>query len=236
MGKSYRQHQRTDKLFNKMVSFSNTQKILSETLIWVQFSTALVALFHFPTLKKSYWKWFIIYCCAIFLMEAFAKWGLKNYPSYISTYYDFFVIPIEFVFFYWLYAVKSLKRQKLFWIITGLFCISFLPYFTIIHKPGMMLSLSYTVGTVLLMFLVILEIFKQIKSEKILLFHTNYMFYINIGIMLFYVGTLPFFSFYNLLLNESNLWSNYYTFFLIANHLMYLLFTAAFIWGKPNIY
>jgi len=219
-----------------MVLFSNTQKILSETLIWVQFSTALVALFHFLALKKSYWKWFIVYCCAIFLMEAFAKWGLKYYPSYISTYYDFFVIPIEFIFFYWLYAVKSLNRQKLFWIITGLFCISFLPYFTIIHKPGMMLSLSYTVGTVLLMFLVILEIFKQIKSEKILLFHTNYMFYINIGIMLLYVGTLPFFSFYNLLLNESNLWSNYYTFFLIANHLMYLLFTAAFIWGKPNIY
>lgn len=236
MVKSYLQHRRTDKLSNQMVVFSNTQKILSETLIWVQLLTALVASFHFPALKKTHWKWFVVYCCAIFLMEAVAKWGLKMYPSYISTYYDFFVIPTEFVFFYWLYAVNSLNNQKLFWIITGLFGISFLPYFTIIHKPGMMLSLSYTVGTVLLMLLVILEIFKQIKSEKILLFHTNYMFYINIGIMLLYVGTLPFFSFYNLLLNEANLWSNYYTFFLIANHLMYLLFTAAFIWGKPNIY
>jgi len=219
-----------------MVLFSNTQKLLSELLIWVQLLTALVAIFHLTELKNSHWKWFAGYCCAIFLMEAFAKWGLKNHPSYISKYYDFFVIPVEFVFFYWLYAVKSLNRPKLFWGIVGVFAVSFLPYFTIIHKPGMMLSLSYTVGTVLLMLLVILEILKQIKSEKILLFRSNYMFYINIGIILLYVGTLPFFSFYNLLLNEPQLWGAYYTFFLIANNLMYLLFSAAFIWGKPSIY
>lgn len=219
-----------------MVVFSPTQKLLSEVLIWVQLSTAIVALFHLPQLKNSHWKWLTFYCCAVFLMEAFAKWVLKHHPSSISRYYDFFVIPVEFLFFYWLYAIKSLNRPKLFWIIVGIFCLSFLPYFTIIHKPGMMLSMSYTVGTVLLMLLVILEILKQIKSEKILLFHTNYMFYINIGIVLFYVGTMPFFSFYNLLLSEPGLWSAYYTFFLVANNLMYLLFTAAFIWGKPNIY
>lgn len=215
---------------------TSAQKILSESLIWLQFLTALVALYHYPKLKKSYWKWFIVYCCSIFIMEAFAKWGLKNYPTYISKYYDYFVIPIEFLFFYWLYAIKSLNKQKLFWALIVLFCISFLPYLITIQKPGMMLSLSYTVGTVLLMFLVILELFKQIKSEKILLFRTNFMFYINIGIIVLYVGTLPFFSFYKLLLNEPNLWSNYYTFFLCANHIMYLLFTAAFIWGKPNTY
>ncbi len=216
-----------------MASF---QALLGETLIWVELSAAFVALKHWPKLKNSYWKWFIIYLCIIFLVEAFSKWGLKNHPSYRVYLYDFFGIPIQFLFFYWVYAIKSLKNRKLFWICTLLYCASFLPYFTLFTKGNIVYSLSYTVGNVMLMLLVFLEIFKQIKSEKILLFRENFMFYINIGIMIFYIGTLPFFSFYGLIFKNQNLWLHYYIFFMIANHIMYLLFISAFIWGKPNTY
>jgi hypothetical protein len=212
------------------------QKILGETLIWLQFFAAIIALLYLPKLKNSYWKWFSVYLCIIFLVEAFSKWGLSTHPSYRAYLYDFFGIPIQFLFFYWVYALKSLKNKKLFWVCIALYCLSFLPYFTLFTKKNIVYSLSYTVGNILLMFMVFLEIFKQIKSEKILLFRVNFMFYINIGIMLFYIGTLPFFSFYGLILKNHTLWSNYYTFFMVANHIMYLLFIAAFIWGKPNTY
>ena len=214
----------------------NIQNILRETLIWVQLIAAIVALLHWSKLKNSYWKWFVIYLCTLFLIEAFSKWGLNNNPSYRAYLYDFLGIPIQFLFFYWLYAVKSLKNYRVFWTCTLLYSLSFLPYFMLFAKGSIVFSLSYTVGNVLLMLMVFLEIFKQIKSEKILLFRSNFMFYINIGIMLFYIGTLPFFSFYGLILRDENLWLNYYIFFMVANHIMYLLFICAFVWGKPNTY
>ncbi len=212
------------------------QAVLRDTLIWIELTAAIVALLYWPKLKKSYWKWFIVYLCTIFLVEAFSKWGLQNKPTYRVYLYDFFGIPAQFLFFYWLYAVKSLKNYTLFWICTLLYGFSFLPYFTLFAKESIVFSLSYTVGNVLLMLLVFLEIFKQIKSEKILFFRSNFMFYINIGIMFFYIGTLPFFSFYGLILKDIEFWNNYYVFFMIANHVMYLLFICAFIWGKPNTY
>ena len=214
----------------------NIQTILRETLIWVQLIAAIVALMHWSKLKNSYWKWFVIYLCTVFLIEAFSKWGLRNSPSSRVYLYDFFGIPIQFLFFYWLYAIKSLKNYRLFWVCILLYSISFLPYFMLFTKGSIVFSLSYTVGNILLMWMVFLEILKQIKSEKILLFRSNFMFYINIGIMLFYIGTLPFFSFYGLILKNENLWLNYYIFFMVANHIMYLLFICAFVWGKPSTY
>ena len=210
--------------------------ILRESLIWLQFATVIVALFHWSKLKGSYWKWFIFYLCIIFLVEAFSKWGLQGRPTARVYLYDFFGIPIQFLFFYWLYAIKSLKSPALFWVCISVYGISFLPYFTLFAKESIVYSLSYTVGNVLLMLMVFLEIFKQIQSEKILLFRSNFMFYINIGIMLFYIGTLPFFSFYGLILKDIVFWNSYYVFFMVANHIMYLLFISAFIWGKPNTY
>lgn len=212
------------------------QAILRETLIWLELIAALIALLHWPKLKNSYWKWFIIYLCVLFFVEAFSKWGLENNPNYRMYLYDFFGIPLQFLFFYWLYAIKSQKSYLLFWLCTFLYGLSFLPYFTLFAKESIVFSLSYTVGNVLLMLLVFLEIFKQIKSEKILLFRSNFMFYINIGIMIFYIGTLPFFSFYGLILKDLQFWTGYYIFFMVANHIMYLLFISAFVWGKPNTF
>lgn len=212
------------------------QVILRETIVWVELTAAIVALSYWSKLKNSHWKWFVIYLSIIFLVEAFSKWGLMSNPTQRVYLYDFFGIPIQFLFFYWLYAVKSLRNYTLFWVCTLLYGISFLPYFTLFAKESIVYSLSYTVGNVLLMLMVFLEIFKQIQSEKILLFRSNFMFYINIGIMLFYIGTLPFFSFYGLILKQPHFWNGYYIFFMVANHIMYSLFICAFIWGKPNTY
>lgn len=212
------------------------QVLLGTTLIGLQFITAVIALMHWNRLRNTYWKWFIIYLGTIFIIEAFSRWGLKAHPEYRAYLYDFLGIPIQFLFFYWLYAAKSLASKRLFLGCLVIYLVSFLPYFTLFAKGNIVYSFSYTVGNVLLMILVFLEILKQIKSDKILLFRENFMFYINIGIMIFYIGTLPFFSFYGLILKNKALWLNYYTFFMMANHVMYLLFISAFTWGKPNTY
>ncbi|AWG20559.1 hypothetical protein FFWV33_02930 [Flavobacterium faecale] len=93
-------------------------------------------------------------------------------------------------------------------------------------------SINNSTGAFLLLIMVILEFIKQIKSDSILFYKENKMFYINIGVILFYIGTMPFMGLYNYILKVPEIWNNYYIYFMLSNCVMYLLFAASYIWGK----
>jgi len=210
------------------------QPEISTLLLWIQFLTAIIAIAYYKKVKESYWKWFIVYLIYVFLIEKFGDTLFRFIHLKKENYFAFIGIPIEFLFFYWLYAMQSLKSKKIFYSFSFLYFLSFIPVELFFEKIKIVYSFNYTIGSFLLMILVFLEFKKQIQNDDILAFPENKMFYINIGIMLFYVGTLPFFSLYHLLLKEPEIWNIYYLYFLISNCIMYLLFTASFIWGKQK--
>lgn len=211
------------------------QTFFSISINYTELFSAFIAILFYRKINKTYWKWFVIYLIFINLAELYSKFGLENFTHLRKYYYDFFIIPIEFLFFYWLYAKKSLKLEKLFWLSYIIYFIFYILHLFNFDKVRLISSMSYTVGVLFLAIMVYLEFIKQIKSDEIINFHKNKMFYINIGILLFYVGTLPFFAFdKQLYLNNNELWSNYKTFFLLSVNIMYLLFAASFIWGKPK--
>lgn len=211
------------------------QTILYNLFPFLELICVIVGITQYNKLKKSYWKWFVLYLIVIVSFELFNKFGLNLFSPFRRFLYDFIVIPIEFFFFYWLYAKKSLKLEKLFWISCTTYSIFYIIHLFNLDKIRYVSSMTYTVGVFLLAIMVYLEFIKQIKSEEILNFKSNKMFYINIAVMLFYIGTLPFFAFDKYLYeNEKEIWNNYYTFFLLSVNIMYLLFTASFIWGKQK--
>jgi hypothetical protein len=211
------------------------QLLLYELVPWLELLAAIVGILYYKKLKDTYWKWFIYYLVAIFVMEAYSKWGLESHPYWRRYYYNYLVIPFEFVFFYWLYAVKSLARKRLFWTSVIIYaCFHLLSNF-VMQNNEILNSLSYTVSVLLLAIMAFFEFQKQVKSDSILQFQENKMFYINVGIILFYVGTLPFFTFDRYLYNHMpEIWSSYRTLFLFAVNVLSLLFIASFIWGKPK--
>ena len=210
------------------------QYFLGKTLLFAEISTAIVGIVKFKKFKNSHWKWFIYYLVFIAISEFMCEFVLCNFQQFRTYYYDFFIIPLEFLVLYWLYSYKSLGRKKLFWIGCGVYLISLFPYFA--FEKSVVNSFNYIVGTFLLSIMIILEFNKQMKTDDILRFKENIMFYVNTGISLFYVGTLPFFAFHSLLWKDQIIWNNYYIFFLITNILMYTLFSIALLWGKPNTY
>lgn len=211
------------------------QTIFYNCINWSEGICALTALLFFNKLKNTYWKWFVIYLVFIFVSELFSIYILKYNPNLRLPFYNYLIIPLEFVFFYWLYAEKSLQFKKLFWWSLGIYFLFFGLYIIKIEFVRTISSMSYTVGNLLLLIMVFLEILKQIKSDEILNFKSNKMFYINIGVLLFYLGTLPFFALdKSLFVEYKNLWSCYHTYFLFSLNTMYLFFTASFIWGKSE--
>lgn len=211
------------------------QLFLSELIIWLELLAALVGLFYFQQLKKTYWVHFIIYLVIIFVLEAVSKWFLINHLHFKRYYYDLFVIPFQFLFLFWLYCIKSFQNIRIFKICCFVYGIFFGLHLFNFEFIRMISSMSYTIGVLIIAILVYLEFLKQIKSDEILNYGQNKMFYINIGVLLFYVGTLPFFVFDKYLFeNDRFTWNNYLTFFLLSANVLYLFFTASFLWGKSK--
>jgi len=197
--------------------------------------SAVVGVFYFLKLKNSYWKWLSIYLIVIFLQENFWRFNFFFLSRELRiTYYSLIGVPLQYIFLYWLYACKSLKKTKYF-IVSILIYFSTLIVVLFYKNIDETYSISINIGTFLLIILLILEFVKQIKSDRILKFKENKMFYINIGLILFYIGNYPLHilgpELYN---NYLNLWNYYYVYFMITNCLMYLLFSASFIWGKTQ--
>lgn len=201
---------------------------VSTLLVYLQILTAFIAILNSVKLKNTYWIWFIVYLVYIAILEKFGNDIFAYFRIDKHDYFAFISIPIEYIFFFWLYAVKSLKNLKLFYVVTAVFLSTFIPI-DFYQKIKVVYSVNLIVGSLLLMILVFLEFRKQISDDNILNFKNNRMFYINIGVLLFYVGTTPFMGLYNLLLKEPTLWSSYYLYFLISNCLMYSLFSASFL-------
>ncbi len=209
----------------------NEHPFLDGLRLGLEILSALIGLIYLPKLGKSYWKWFSVYLLFIVLQEII--WlGKRSFLGILDRdYFAYIGIPIQYIFFYWLYAIKSLKNVSLF-VLCCMIYLSNLPFRLFLEADDLMYSINVGIGTILLFILVILEFLKQIKNENILKFWSNKMFYINIGVILFYVGTLPFQVFFDYFRkNHEVILDGYYIYFLVANCLMYLLFTLSFIWG-----
>ncbi|KPH11253.1 hypothetical protein [Chryseobacterium sp. ERMR1:04] len=214
---------------------SEFQKVLQDSLHWTEGIAAFISILYYRRAKDNYWKYFSFYLVLIFFCELFGKWGGEIIKYDKQMFYNYFVIPMEFLFFYWLYAAKSLKKPKLFYIMSSLYLLSFIPNEFFSPSTKIIFSFNYTLGCLMLMVLVIMEYYRQVNSSDILNFNKNKMFYINLGVTLFYIGTLPFWTFFSLI-NKYNedLWNLYFNYFLFSGIIMYILFSVSFIWGKQS--
>lgn len=210
------------------------QKAAFEFMYWTEGIAAVISLIFYNRIKDQYWKYFVFYLIFIFLCESVGRWG-SNFVDYNkASFYNYFVIPVQFVFFYWLYAAKSFERPKLFIGLSLVYLLSFIPSKLIFSTDKIMFSLNYTLGCLILMILVVMEYYRQINSSNILNFDRNKMFYINLGVTLFYIGTLPFWTFLDFISDYRKIFNIYFAYSLISGTIMYLLFSISFIWGKQN--
>ncbi|MFY8180820.1 MAG: hypothetical protein ACOVLG_03510 [Flavobacterium sp.] len=207
-------------------------KILVHLLHLCEFIALVAGIIKFKSLKNSYWKWFVFYLAYIVVYEIISYIAKVEFKYKIGAFQSYIHIPIEYLFLFWLFAVKSLQKKVLFYWFSVLFFLSFVIDTRLQQGDFTFKSLNTTIGNLLLLILVMLEFNKQIKSDTILYFKENKMFYINIGVTLFYVGNMPFFGWYMPILKYPEIWNDFYKYFMISNCIMYLLFAASFVWGK----
>jgi hypothetical protein len=214
---------------------------LLQILLYVMEGVAAVTAFiYMKKWKDTYWKWFPWYLLFIVIGEITGSY-FTAYKMYVAV-FDlcmYILIPVEFLFFFWIFY-KAFKAEKIRWLPIAcalVYCVCLVTDVVFFRNTQFItFSFSYTVGNVLLLILILNFFLSLMNSESVLKFRQNILFWVSIGLLVYYLGSCPFYGLKNLLVYKhyKTLYLPYAMFVYILDSLMYLTFALSFIWGKPN--
>ena len=194
---------------------------------------------YYKKFKGTYWVVFIGYLLFIVLCEnAGAVINSYQLDEINTVFYNYLVIPVEFMFFFWLFY-RSLTGSRFIWlpiVCGGVYLASWLVDIIYVSRLHFFFtSMSYTIGNLLLLILILQFFAALVSSNSILVFKRNIMFWVSLGLLIFYLGSCPFYGLFNLLAYKHRyLYIAYCQVVFGLNYLMYIMFTISFIWGEPN--
>jgi hypothetical protein len=202
----------------------------------------VVGFIYWKKIKNTYWKWFPVYLGILFLVEMTGKvLRLVFHDNETNTaLYRYFGIPIQFLFFFWLFYCyfSNLNKKDKRWPLTGaaIYIGAWFTEWLFFEKvKAWFMSFSYTMGNIVLLVLVILFFIRFINSEMILKYRESLMFWVCLGLLAFYLGTFPYYALRNTLYSNLNSVFKAYSYVSLGlDYLMYIFFTIAFICGRPK--
>ena len=139
-------------------------------------------------------------------------------------------------FFIWLFG-RVLKGRKYLVRIAGLvFFLAWLAEIFFFRSAyHIFSSFSYSIGNILLLSLMVAYFLELIHSPALPGYRQSMFFWVSIALLLFYLGTLPFYGLYNMLARSyPEIFNTYWIVATLLDIFMYLLFAVAFIWKEPN--
>lgn len=152
--------------------------------------------------------------------------------------YNYCVIPIEYTFFFLLFnrSFKQTKLKRLPIVCIGVYISSWIIDIMYFKWESIFNSFSCTIGNLLLLILILGFFIQLVTTNAILTFRNNMLFWVSLGLLLYYLGAFPYYGLRNVLARDfQGVYITYTYIVYVLDILMYLMFTISFIWGKPNI-
>lgn len=212
---------------------------LLNILTGCEIAAFLTGLVYWKKIKDTYWKWFTLYLLFIVITE-FIGWYLLviDSPEKNQAFYNYFEIPTEFLFFFFLFN-QSYKTSKYKWLpiaCTVIYLLSWMMDILYFSKLEFFFySFSYTVGNLLLLVLILGYFIRLVTSDAILGFRQDMLFWVGTGMLIYYLGSFPYYGLRNTLIKNYQDAHVTYTYIMyVLNCLMYIMFSFSFIWGKPR--
>lgn len=201
---------------------------------------AFTGIIMFKRVKKTFWRWFVVYLLLIFLTEISGEYiytVLEEY-EWNTNLYTWWAIPLQFLFFCWLffrYATRNTDK----WVSVACalaYTAAFVADMVWLQDVQFAFtSFSYMTGNIILLLQIILFFARFTASNDILHYRQSQMFWVCMGLLVFYLASLPFFGLRN------NLWKYHKTLFIhywrvqtCLSVCMYGFFAVSFIWNKKN--
>ncbi len=205
-----------------------------------EISACIIGFLYWNKIKGSHWKIFPFYLAFIVIAEFAGKYlHYSGHNDLKVSMYNYVVIPLEILFYTWLFyhefKYASIRRLPIAaaCIYTSCWLLETLVF---TKKPfWWVYSFSYSVGIILMLVLILTFLYLLATGNEILFVKNNMMFWVCMGLFVFYFCTLPFFGMGNYLFTRyRNIYIGYAYAMYVFNFIMYSLFIISFVWGKPK--
>ncbi len=204
--------------------------LLTRYLIVVEVLAAVAGIFNWKNLSNV-WRYFTSYLCAVVILEIMVRWIGKEHRNLFYSW----TMPLHFLSFYFVYFHKlNTFKASVFWG-AAIYMSSFFVEVIFNLKSGTFFSLNYTVGNIVLLLFTLFYFYEIALSDRILHFYSERMFWFACGIMIYYLGSLPYFGLFNYIrTNFLELMLIYHRFITVLNYFMYIFFVFSLLWPKKN--
>lgn len=210
-------------------------KYLINILLVFEWGAFLASLFFLKQLKKQKLLLIPVLLFVIVFSEVVGKLIAIHALTFVGSYEWFNVmIPVQFLCLFLLFYTQTRYR---YWrriiILFSVVVIIMAIVYALKPGPQKFHVLNYTLGVIFLSAVCLHYLYECMNSQSIIDIYTNSLFYLAIGTLLYYLGTLPLHSMWNYLFyNYINIFNPYYYLCYILNITMYGLITFGIIWAN----
>lgn len=200
----------------------------------------ITGLVYWRKLRGTYWQWFPIFLALIFAMEMCGKFlrDVLGNVEWNFILFRYISIPLQFLFYCWLFGryFNGSPVRNVPLVAAAVYALSLLADIFLVQQGRFwFFSFSYTVGNLVLLVLIFTYFIRLVRDEEALQFKTSLMFWVCLGLLLFYLGTMPFYGLHNTLRTKYPAIFMVYWYIQIAlSALMYTSFTLGFIWSRQK--
>lgn len=193
--------------------------------------TALLAsILFYSKYKHTALKFLPIVLGYMFLLEIFGV-KLYHYLDFNALFYNVFNLCFYLFFFYvFYYFLHKRSNKKGVIILVGIFIISLivdLITFDFVHES---LLYSYITGGCLIVICVILYFLEMLNSSRVLSLRQDLLFWMGIGLLLFYMGYIPVKITRLYFASEQNTFMTLLIMHQVLIIILYGCFTAGLLW------
>ncbi|MBX2953420.1 MAG: hypothetical protein KF870_13005 [Leadbetterella sp.] len=187
---------------------------------------------------KTYWTTFPWFIIVVGILDGSGllinRYLLGKYPQLSFFYYQLFVIPFQVIYYFWLINKGIVNSNRFYYTGTVVFILSVIvECFTLIDLEGYYFnSFSYMVANLLMLAHILRYFYQLSKNDRILFFYRERMFWVTLGLLVFWLGALPLFGIFNyMVVNYPKVFTIYFNVILIFNFIMYTCFLISFVWA-----
>lgn len=217
-----------------------TDDLLRYGLYFTEGIAAVVGTLFLSRIKKAFWKWFVLYLWLIFLTEMSGEYvfAVLHNPQLNAALYTWWAIPLQFIFFSMLFFWHFNRRGDKW--VSAVCAVLYLAAWVadmvwLRHLQFAFTSFSYMTGNIVLLLQIILFFIRFTASNDILQYWQSQMFWVCIGLLVFYLATLPYFGLWNNLRKYQGVFFyHYWRVQMCLAACMYGFFSVSFIWNKKN--
>lgn len=153
-----------------------------------------VAIYKFPLYKDTALKLILVILFFTILTEFWGGYIRDKYKEIISNvglFNFYYLIYFSFFFYIFMKVIKEQKFKKYIKVGLVIFWLFYLRDLVFVGLMDNSFILSYLSGSVILIYCIILYYISILESSLILVIKNDLLFWISVGLFLFYIGYIP---------------------------------------------